>query len=523
MVLNSKHIVMLAAENGVLKGAKVGGIADVIRDVPRALALRGHQVTVLTPGYQALSKLPGAHFQHSLTVEFGGALETLELFRIDTPDEPPGVRHYVLEHPLFGACGAGHVYCHDQFEPFATDASKFALFCQAACCSLVTEAFGKVDVLHLHDWHAALVLLLRQAHGGYQALQQIPAVFTIHNLSLQGVRPFAQNLSSPAHWFQSLKYDPAPVADPLYPDCINLMRTGINLADKVHVVSPTYAREILLPSDPRGGLVRGEGLEQDLRRVNKAGNLFGIINGCDYSGVKAVGRKPDKKKVIGVATHALNHWVQGCDLIKAAHFHAQNRLLGWAQGKQRDGFIVGSVGRLTPQKVDLLRVETTPGLAALDALLLKLERGFMIMVGSGDPACERFMCEVMQRHENFLFLCGYSEELGELIYRFSDLFLMPSSFEPCGISQMLAMRAGTPPLVHKVGGLADTVHHMQNGFAFDGANRVEQAEDMLRVFQDVLDLRAEKLPVWQGICANAAATRFEWDVTVKEYETQLYG
>ncbi|MGV3592158.1 MAG: glycogen/starch synthase, partial [Gammaproteobacteria bacterium] len=221
---------MLAAENGVLKGAKVGGIADVIRDVPRALALRGHQVTVLTPGYQALSKLPGAHFQHSLTVEFGGALETLELFRIDTPDEPPGVRHYVLEHPLFGACGAGHVYCHDQYEPFATDASKFALFCQAACCSLVTEAFGKIDVLHLHDWHAALVLLLRQAHSGYQALQQIPAVFTIHNLSLQGVRPFAQNLSSPGHWFQSLKYDPAPVADPLYPYCITLMRTGINLA-----------------------------------------------------------------------------------------------------------------------------------------------------------------------------------------------------------------------------------------------------------------------------------------------------
>src|SRR5690606_37978625 len=110
---SSKHIVMLAAENGALKGAKVGGIGDVIRDIPRALALRGLRVTVLAPGYQALSKLPGARFQHTLTVEFCGALETLELFQIDMPDEASGVRHFVLEHPLFGACGAGHIYCHD--------------------------------------------------------------------------------------------------------------------------------------------------------------------------------------------------------------------------------------------------------------------------------------------------------------------------------------------------------------------------------------------------------------------------
>jgi starch synthase len=169
-----------------------------------------------------------------------------------------------------------------------------------------------------------------------------------------------------------------------------------------------------------------------------------------------------------------------------------------------------------------LRVEVTPGLTAIDALLQKLDRGFMIMLGSGDAACERFMCEVMRRHGNFLFLCGYSEELGDLLYRFCDLFLMPSSFEPCGISQMLAMRAGTPPLVHKVGGLADTVQHMTNGFTFEGGNSEEQAEDMLRVFEEILQLRSEKLPVWQGICGNAAAARFSWDVTVQEYESRLY-
>src|SRR5690606_339552 len=149
------HIVMVAAENGTLPGAKVGGIGDVIRDVPHALAKRGHQVTVITPGYQALSELPGAALQQVFTVNFSSAPESVELFLIDTPAEPVSVRHIVLEHPLFAACGAGRIYCHDAFEPFATDASKFALFCLAVCHALATGAVPDADVLHLHDWHAA--------------------------------------------------------------------------------------------------------------------------------------------------------------------------------------------------------------------------------------------------------------------------------------------------------------------------------------------------------------------------------
>ena len=520
--VTSKHIVMIAAENGVLKGAKVGGIADVIRDVPRALARRGHRVTVVTPGYQALSKLPCARLLHTLTVDFSRVLEKLELFQIDTPDEPAAVQHLVLEHPLFGACGAGQVYCHDVFEPFATDASKFALFCHAACYALVTGAIAKADVLHLHDWHAALMLLLREAHSPYHALLDIPAVYTVHNLSLQGVRPFADNLSSPGHWFPTLKYAREPVADPTYPECINLMRTGINLADQVHVVSPTYAREILQPSNPTLGLCRGEGLEKDLRRINKAGKLHGILNGCDYSKSSDGGKKVVKKQFIAAATTTLEQWVRGRDQINAAHFHALQRLLSWAQRKPKDQCVVGSVGRLTAQKVNLLRVEVAPGVFALDALLQQLDKGFMIMLGSGDSACEQFMREAMQRNTNFLFLCGYSEELGEMLYNFCDLFLMPSSFEPCGISQMLAMRAGTPPLVHKVGGLADTVQHMVNGFAFDGASQHEQAAKLLQVFEEALLVQSTKIPVWQGICRNAAATRFLWDDMMREYENRLY-
>jgi starch synthase len=427
----------------------------------------------------------------------------------------------VLEHPLFGACGAGHIYCHDAHEPFATDAGKFALFCHGVCHALMTGAIDAADVLHLHDWHTALVLLLRESHSAYQGLKQLPAVYTIHNLSLQGVRPFTGNWSSLEQWFPTLKYARAGILDPAYPDCINLMRTGINLADRVHVVSPGYAAEILQPSQPAAGLIRGEGLESDLRRVSRAGRLHGILNGCDYSGVKP-GRKPTKKQFIAAASAALDGWVHNRTQINSAHFHAQQRLHGWTQRRQKDQCVVGSVGRLTPQKVSLLQVELSPGVFALDALLQQLDKGFMVMLGSGDDNCEHFMNEAMKRHGNFLFLCGYSEDLGELIYQFCDLFLMPSTFEPCGISQMLAMRAGTPPLVHKVGGLADTVQHMVNGFTFEGADRQAQARDLLAVFREALQVQTGKQPVWRTLCRNAAATRFSWEKTVKEYERKLY-
>lgn len=513
---------MLATENGTLPGAKVGGIGDVIRDVPRALARLGHKVTVLIPGYQALSQLPGARVVQTLTVEFSSGLEALTLFCIDTPAEPEAVQHLVLEHPLFAACGAGKIYCHDADEPFATDAAKFALFCEGACHAIATGAIADVDLLHLHDWHTALVLLLRQSHSGYHALQALPTVFTIHNLSLQGVRPFTDNWSSPGQWFPKLRYSRAQVADPAVAHCINLMRTGINLADQVHVVSPNYAQEILQPSQPQLGLIRGEGLEADLRKVNAAGKLHGILNGCEYPKTK-VGSRPTRAQFAAAASTALDEWVGDRTTINASFFHAQQRLLTWAGNKHKDQAVVASVGRLTPQKVSLLQVEVSPGVHAIDALLRRLDKGVLIMLGSGDASNEQFMTQVMRRHRNFLFLCGYSEALGELLYRFCDLFLMPSSFEPCGISQMLAMRAGTPCLVHKVGGLADTVEHMVNGFTFGGADQHEQVEDMLSVFNDALVVHATKLPVWQTICRNAAAARFSWDTAVREYERLLYG
>ena len=147
--------------------------------------------------------------------------------------------------------------------------------------------------------------------------------------------------------------------------------------------------------------------------------------------------------------------------------------------------------------------------------------GVLILVGSGDTDYEQFLSETAAQHKNFIFLRGYSEELGKTLYSMGDLFLMPSSFEPCGISQMLAMRSGQPCLVHHVGGLRDTVEDEVTGFAFTGTNPTEQADNLLATLQRAL-VAKNKPQKWQTMRKKAAAKRFKWADSIDAYLKQLY-
>ncbi|HEY7776759.1 MAG TPA: glycogen/starch synthase, partial [Kineobactrum sp.] len=252
-------ILMVAAENGALPGGKVGGMGDVIRDVPSALAALGHELTVLTPGYQHFSRRPGAVQTATIEVPFGAAAESVEVWALPPDPLHPGVSYRVLEHPLLAPCGAGKVYCDDPpGQPFAMDASKFALFCAAVARALVQGHLEPPDVVHLHDWHTAMVALLIRFDPSFARLQPLHLVYTIHNLALQGIRPVRSDDSALTSWFPQLGWDHELVGDPRYPDCFNPMRAGINLCHKVHTVSPTYAAEIQTDA-------AGEGLASDLR------------------------------------------------------------------------------------------------------------------------------------------------------------------------------------------------------------------------------------------------------------------
>ncbi len=525
------QIAMIAAENGALRGGKVGGIGDVIRDVPLALAEKGHQVRVITPGYQSLAKRNPSTLLGSVEVPFGGRLETVAVFQVDSVTaagkgkrrKGGGVTHYLLEHPGFAACGEGAIYCNDLSGPFATDAHKFSLFCLAVCQGLIEARFGNIDLLHLHDWHASLVAVLRRYMPAYRALRTLPVVYSIHNLSLQGVRPLSGHASSLHSWFPELVPDLTLIQDPHYWDCVNLMRAGITLADRVHAVSPSYAEEILQPTDLAHGFIGGEGLEADLRRVKDQGRLVGILNGCDYH--KAPAPHRSRAQMLDLIESSLIEWVGEHASVPAAHFHAQLRVAQWRRRRKPVTCTLTSVGRVTAQKARLLMEPVADGRGgeciALDRMLEDLGDGVFVMIGSGDEQYEQLLTRAMTRHDNFLFLRGFSETLADALYAAGDLFLMPSSFEPCGISQMLAMRAGTPCIVHHVGGLRDTVEHGVNGFAFTGTSPREQAEAMLEAVRTAC-ATTQKPAIWQGLRRKAAATRFTWDVAIARYVSELY-
>ncbi len=515
---SARNILLLAAENGALPRGKVGGVGDVMRALPAALARRGHRPVVLTPAYGLRAELPGARPVASVDVAFGGATESAML--CDIPRDPDtGVRHCVLDHARFQPNGPGLIYCDDGEEaPFETDSTKFAFFCAAAAAAIRAGALEAPDVVHLHDWPAALFAVLREFDPECSALKDIRTVYTIHNLALQGIRPLDGHAASLRTWFPHLAFDTQAVADPRWPHCFNPMAAAVRLADGVSTVSSVYAAEITRPSDPQRGTSGGEGLERDLEVAQSNGRLVGILNGCEYPAPPVPA--PEWARLVEIMKSELARW-QGGDGPGRAHAQAVERLAMFSS--KRPGILLTSIGRITTQKVQLFREQVGAGGSALAALLESLgDDAVFVMLGTGDPGCEAFLAEHAQAHPNFLFLQGYSDDLSDLLYRAGDLFLMPSQFEPCGISQMLAMRAEQPCVVHGVGGLKETVEDGVTGFVFGGKTPRRQASAFVDRVQEALELRRSSPGKWAQLCRAAAAARFDWDASAAQYDQVLY-
>ena len=517
------RILMAAAENDALPGGKVGGIGDVVRDIPLALADIGQQVDVVIPSYGCFSQLKGAALISTVEVSFCGRLESIEIFKITLDKASPNVNQWVFEHPLFSIGGKGNIYCNDPYNrPFSTDATKFALFSVAIAKAVVNGVFGKLNVIHLHDWHVAIVSVLKEYHPEYQALQSIKSVYTIHNLALQGIRPYDGDESSLRIWFPELVFDYEDIIDPRYPNCFNPVRAGINLSDHVHAVSPNYAEEILTPSRPSQGYFGGEGLEHDLEKIASLGKLHGILNGCEYP--KKTYIRLTFKKLISICEEQVLNWVNDKPLVDNTHLIAMTRMKQiTTKAVVKKPIIVTSVGRITDQKVRLFQQVMSNGEVALTQLLNSLgDKGIFILLGSGDATLENFLTNIAAKHSNFIFLKGYSETLSENIYNSGDLFLMPSSFEPCGISQMLSMRAGQAVLANSVGGLTDTIIDNDNGFLFCGETSLKQAENMLKRFEDILTLKNDNVNKWKNIAKNARNAKFLWRDAAQDYVNKMY-
>ncbi|TFG75147.1 MAG: glycogen synthase, partial [Flavobacteriales bacterium] len=463
------NFLFVAAENDAIPECKAGGMGDVVRDVPRQISERGDKAHVVVPSYSRLHK--NGTFKSHLNVQLRGQTYTADLYEVVPKKAFKNLHHYVIHHPEIEAGDIAHIYHNDPTEPFYTDAVKFIIFCTAVAEAIKKDCFGKLDIVHLHDWHTSLVLFLKQYHPNYKALNEIRFVYSIHNLAIQGIRPFKGNYSSLQNWFPDIELDTKALMDYRYQDCLNLMAVGIRFADAVHTVSPSYKEDILKPSAPPE-FIGGESLELDLVKANDMGRLFGILNGCNYNNIREAATGLLYRNTV----KALFRWLQEESKKYKSDFlaHTGEKVMKYVDARPK--FIMSSVARLTEQKFYFLK--RSPG--ALVKILQKLKKvdGIFMVLGTGAPEYEELFRKMSYEHSNFIFTNGQSEDLIDSIYLESDLYFMPSLFEPCGISQMLSMRNGNPCLVHHTGGLKDTVEHLTTGFSFDGVTYDEKIKNM---------------------------------------------
>jgi starch synthase len=448
---------------------KTGGLADVNAALPRALAAAGVDVRLLLPAFPALL----AHAtDHGPPCTLGPALGAPAVAVL--PCRLNGVPTWLIDAPVYFA-RAGNPYLDAHGRDWPDNLERFALLAWVA----TRFADGSVDnwrpdIVHSHDWHAALCPAYLRARGGAG-----PAtVFTVHNLAYQGQFPgptFAQ-LGLPAHFFSIHGLE--------FHGQVNFMKAGLFFADRITTVSPSFAAEIQTPA-------AGFGMDGLLR--SRAGALIGILNGVD---TQAWDPRTDKELAAGFdATHLSGR--TGCRQALQAE-------LGLVDG---DGPLLGVVSRMTPQKgLDLLR-------ACLPQLIAA--GGRLALLGSGDADEEAAWRTLAHAHPGTIAVhVGYDEALAHRIFAGVDVVAVPSRFEPCGLTQMYAMLYGALPLVRRTGGLADTVRDASpqrladgsaTGFVFDAADSVDLRAALARVLALWRDPTA-----WQRVQRTAMHSDFGW-------------
>jgi starch synthase len=454
-------ILMVSAEYARL--AKTGGLADAVAGLADALATRGHDVRTIMPGYGR--PLPSDYREASR--ERVGAVEYIEARR---PDGGPPL--YLVEADEIGR--DGRIYAGDD-----RDAARFYSFSRATLH--VGNVFDwRPDVIHCHDWHASLVPALARR----SAIAATPSVLTLHNAGYQGA--FARSVLPP-----DLAASIAALEDTesRARDYVVFLALGIRHASAVTTVSPTYAREVRTPE-------LGHGLDALLRA--RGGDFVGILNGVDYSLWS-----PESDPFLDAP------FARGD---RAGKRHVKQALCA-ELGLDDDAPLVGAVTRLVEQKgIDLL-------VAALPDLIERTRARFAIL-GSGEPQLEAALAALADAHpKRLVFRSGYDEALAHRIIAGSDVLVVPSRYEPCGLTQLYAMRYGTIPVVRNTGGLADTVAHFDPSTGAGTGSVFEHADARGLVWGLTTALGWHADPdAWRRLTDNAIRVDFSWARQSGEYE-----
>lgn len=506
--------ILLAASEAV-PFAKTGGLADVASGLSLALASRGHEVTLVLPYYRqlipdALPRKPSGRFVEvrlrnqlvkagivesrlagppsRFDYEAKGARSTespLQWRGSEQTPEGSHVRVLLIDHPHYFDRPA--LYVHNGAD-FPDNCERFCVFSRA-----VMEAARiyrlQPDVLHVNDWQTGLApALLQMEYRGKTGFESTAAVLTIHNLAFQGAfwgldMALTGLDASLFNWRQMEHYGQ-----------LNLLKTGMVFSDALTTVSPTYAREIQTAEF-------GCGLEGVLQ--HKSDRLTGILNGID---VQSWNPETDPALPSHYDAATVGPGKAACKKFLQQHLHLPVR---------SDVPLLGMISRLTDQKgLDLI-------VANSDALLA--ENVQCVFLGTGDPGYEERLLQLAERApEKVAVVIGFDDRLARQIEAAADIFLMPSRFEPCGLNQIYSMRYGTIPLVHAVGGLADSVIDCTPQTLADGTatgfhfTQYTPAAFLGRLREALAALHRPQ--EWQALIRNGMTSDWSWSRSAAEYE-----
>ncbi|MDD5775840.1 MAG: glycogen synthase GlgA [Candidatus Omnitrophica bacterium] len=456
-------IVMCASE--VVPFAKTGGLADVAGALPAALEKAGHEVIVIMPGYKMVHAKAGLGIKQ---VRDGLSAATLG----------KAVKVYFIDHDFY--FGRDALY-GDKSGDYIDNIDRFSYFCRRTL-DLLKEINFKADIIHCHDWQSALVpvYVRSMTYSTDPFYKGMRTVFTIHNIGYQGL------FSKDEFPKLGLSWSFFGVEALEYYDRINCLKGGIMFSDVINTVSDTYSKEIRTKEF-------GFGMEGVLD--HRKDSLFGIINGLDYS-----------------------IWDPAVDTFIAEKFSAQDPA-GKAACKEdlqklckfpvkKNVPLIGVVSRLAQQKGFDIVAE---GIDRMCRMSLQ-----MVILGTGDAKYHEIMEKMIKKYPKVISLhLKFDDALAHKIYAGSDIFLMPSRYEPCGLGQMISMKYGTLPLVFKTGGLADTVD-ASNGFVFG----TYSADELLKTVKKALSAY-ESADKWKKLVAAAMRCDFSWSESAKKY-IQLY-
>ncbi len=469
---DKKTFKLLYVSAEVAPFAKSGGLADVAGSLPLALTEKGCEVRIAMPSYR----------------EIGVKMDYITDFpvKMDTSVETCIIRESLYQGLQVYFVDSHHYFDRDCMYCHVDDAERFAFFCRAILEMLPLIDY-KPDIIHCNDWHTGpITFLLRNQYMQNNFYSKMATIFTIHNLKYQGnySKDILRALNIDEKYFTSDKLE--------FYDQFSFIKTGILYSDIVNTVSETYAIEIQTPEF-------GELLDGILRKRSK--DLYGIVNGISYKEFN-----PEHDPMIYE-----NYNYKNLDVKKKN----KNTLQKECGLKESDMPIIGLISRLVDQKgLDLIE-EIMEDLMEINIQL--------VVLGIGDPYYEEMFKEMEKRYPNRVAVfIEFNEELAHKIYAGSDIFLMPSLFEPCGLGQLISLRYGTIPIVRSVGGLADTIKNFEqgkkegNGFTFEKYNSLE----LLKTIERCIEVYHQK-DIWGSLVKGVMKLDFSWNKQADKYK-ELY-